>query len=190
MRIFIPWLYRDGINPDGKYKGCKKGEVIHMSYKIAIASSDEIHINETFGSAKVFHIYEVTDGTYVKSEVRNAEGEHEGAKESAYPAAGTQDNSQSFGSCGSKPDNGCGNGGCQGGHGGGCSGSEGASWKVELLSDCRCIVCKKIGFHVVKQLERRAIASFDVSCTVEEALTKISSYFQTVDAHQSLRKNS
>lgn len=50
-----------------------------MSYKIAVASSDGIHIDETFGSAKEFLIYEVTDEVYVKSEVRAAEQENPGA---------------------------------------------------------------------------------------------------------------
>lgn len=161
-----------------------------MSYKIAIASSDEIHINETFGSAKAFHIYEVTDGTYVKAEVRNVEDESEAVDEAVQPVqtVNKQENCQGSNTCGTN--NGCGNGGCGSNAGGGCSGSEGASRKVELVSDCRCIVCKKIGFHVQKQLERRAITSFDVSCSVEEALTKISSYFQKVDSHQSLRGSS
>lgn len=29
--------------------------------------------------------------------------------------------------------------------------------KVQLLSDCRCIVCKKIGFNIQKQLEKLAL---------------------------------
>lgn len=148
-----------------------------MSYKIAIASSDEIHIDESFGSAKVFHIFEVTDGTYVKSEDRIVVEETETPEK----AAVTQE------SCGNS--GGCGNNGCHT-RTGGCSGNEGTSSKVELISDCRCIVCKKIGFHVQKQLERRAITSFGVDCSVEEALNKISSYFQKVDTHQSLRGSS
>ena len=86
--------------------------------------------------------------------------------------------------------NGCGNGGCNSGSGGGCSGSGEVSRKVELVSDCRCVVCKKIGFHVQKQLERKAITSFDVACTVEEALQKITVYFHKVDTHQSFRRAS
>lgn len=145
-----------------------------MSYKIAIASSDEINIDETFGAAGVFHIYEVTGGTYVKSEVRTVEKTEQPGKQS-----GSQE------SCGTS--GGCGSGGCHNGPGGGCAGSGEVSEKVQLVSDCRCVVCKKIGFNVQKQLERRAITSFDVSCTVEEALTKISTYFDKVDSHQSLR---
>lgn len=137
-----------------------------MSYKIAVASSDEVTIDETFGSAKVFHIYEVTENGYVKSEERVVVEGEDGCKTAS--------------ACGSK-------GGCHNGQGGGCSGQGDASGKIELVSDCRCVVCKKIGFHVQKQLERRAITFFDVDCSVEEALTKISSYFKKVDGHQSLR---
>ena len=155
-----------------------------MSYKIAVVSSDGIHIDETFGSAKEFLIYEVTDETYVKSEVRAVEEVGGVTTEAAQP----QKESVLQECCGNT--NGCGNGGCNSGSGGGCSGSGEVSRKVELVSDCRCVVCKKIGFHVQKQLERKAITSFDVACTVEEALQKITVYFHKVDTHQSFRRAS
>ena len=41
-----------------------------MSYRIAVASSDEKQIDESFGSAKRFIIYEVTDGIYKRLEER------------------------------------------------------------------------------------------------------------------------
>ena len=96
------------------------------------------------------------------------------------PPVKNEEGCKTASACGSK-------GGCHNGQGGGCSGQGDASGKIELVSDCRCVVCKKIGFHVQKQLERRAITFFDVDCSVEEALTKISSYFKKVDGHQSLR---
>lgn len=146
-----------------------------MSYKIAIASSSGSIIDETFGSAKVFTIYEVIDGEYHKLEERAVDKEE--INGGATPES-VQDECN--------PQNGCGTGnGCSGGAGGGCGGSGEISAKVELISDCRCIVCKKIGFHVQKQLERKAISFFDVSCAVEEALSKISNYFSSVDNHQS-----
>lgn len=147
-----------------------------MSYKIAIASSDEVNINETFGAAKEFYIYEITDNGYSKIETRQAIDNS------------IKENNKQIGEV-CKDKNSCSSSGCNGGAGGGCSGNGEVSWKVELISDCRCIVCKKIGFNVQKQLERRAITSFDVSCTIEEALIKISTYFRKIDAHQSLRKN-
>lgn len=144
-----------------------------MSYKIAIASSDGIHIDETFGSAEEFYIFEVTDEHYGKAEIRSIR------KESTEETA--------EGGCGNL--NGCRQGGCHGGAGGGCSGKEGESDKVNQLADCRCVVCKKIGFHIQKQLERKAITAFDVTCTIEEALEKITTYFYKVDTHQTLRGN-
>lgn len=138
-----------------------------MSYKIAIASSDEKNINETFGSAKSFTIYEVTDGVYSESEKRIFQSE----------ATENLSNNCNSTSCGSS--NGCGSG---------CGGQSDASSKVELISDCRAVVCKKIGFHIQKQLERKAISAFDVSCCIEEALSKITNYYSRIDRHESLRK--
>ena len=43
-----------------------------MSYKIAIASFDDEIINETFGSAKSFLIYEVINGVYKKQKKESA----------------------------------------------------------------------------------------------------------------------
>jgi predicted Fe-Mo cluster-binding NifX family protein len=128
-----------------------------MSYKIAIASSDEINIDESFGAAERFIIYEVDKDHYEKVEERKIEGFKK--------------------KCNS---NGCGTQS-------GCGGNSQHSEKVQLIEDCRCIVCKKIGFPVQKQLERKAISAFDVSCTIEEALQKISLYFKRVDGHQTLR---
>ncbi|MCM1228176.1 MAG: hypothetical protein NC320_12300 [Clostridium sp.] len=72
--------------------------------------------------------------------------------------------------------------------GSGCGGNGEASAKVELVADCRAVVCKKIGFNIQKQLERKAISSFDVNCSVKEALDKISAYYSRIDRHESLRK--
>lgn len=154
-----------------------------MSYKIAIASSDGISIDESFGSAKGFHIFEVTEDGYSKAEFREAVEPLNDSNEKEKQEAKTS-GEEDIGSAAK-----CSSEGCHGGAGGGCSGNGEVSWKVELISDCRCIVCKKIGFHVQKQLERRAITSFDVECAVEDALTRISFYFQKVDNHQSLRGN-
>lgn len=146
-----------------------------MSYKIAVASSDGLQIDETFGSAKKFIIYEVTDGIYRRLEER-AFCEEKTYNDDVSAADGC--NPQV--SC--KTEGGCGNG-----TGSGCGGAGETSAKVELVSDCRCIVCKKIGFHIQKQLERKAISAFDVTCPVEEALEKIAYYFSRMDNHESLR---
>lgn len=139
-----------------------------MSYKIAIASSDGGNVNETFGSAGSFIIYEVTDGVYQKAEERIFQSE----KSDIVP-----NNCSNSKSCGSS-------GGC----GSGCGGQGEASAKVELIADCRAVVCKKIGFHIQKQLERKAISAFDVSCTIDEALSKITAYYSRIDNHESLRR--
>lgn len=146
-----------------------------MSYKIAVASSDGKQIDETFGSAGRFIIYEVAGDVPKKLEER--EFDNKEADQDAVSAL-----------AGCNPSGGCGNaggGGC--GAGGGCGGAGEVSAKVELISDCRCIVCRKIGFHIQKQLEQRAISAFDVNCSVEEALEKISYYFGRMDNHKSLR---
>ena len=156
-----------------------------MSYKIAVASSDGIQIDETFGAAKRFLIYEVEDGVYRRLEERAAD-------EDKTDRRGTSQESSFQNACNAKSacnaesachaESGCGNG-----TGGGCGGAGEASTKVELVSDCRCVVCKKIGFHIQKQLERKAISAFDVTCPVAEALEKISYYFTRMDNHESLR---
>ena len=133
-----------------------------MAYKIAIASSDGKNVDLHFGAAQSFLIYEVEDnGSFSEQEKRDV------------PETAESSN----GSCGN------GGAGCHG-NGGGCGQGAGISPKVELIGDCRCVVAAKIGFNVVKQLERKAIASFDVETTVQEALEKITKYFYSVDNHK------
>lgn len=139
-----------------------------MSYKIAVASSDGKNINETFGMAKSFIIYEVTDSVYRQLEERVYHPQK---------ADAILNSCNNSGGCGSS--NGCVSG---------CDGQGYVSSKVELISDCRVVVCKKIGFNIQKQLERKAISVFDVSCTTEEALNKITAYYSRIDKHESLRK--
>lgn len=144
-----------------------------MSYKIAVASSDGKQIDETFGSASGFMIYEVSDGGYQKLEKRVFTRKESAEGSKTDPS-------------GCRTTDGCAGDGCHN-SAGGCGGQDGASAKVELVADCRCVVCQKIGFPIQKQLERRAISAFDVSCSVEEALDKISFYFGRIDNHESLR---
>lgn len=147
-----------------------------MSYKIAIASSDRIHLNVNFGAAAEFLIYEVSDGGECKLlEIRNVHKEEE----------------NDIPSCQGGANNGC-QGGCAGDGlaGSACGlGQNGSavSPRVELLGDCRCILCKKVGFYIQKQLEKKAIVTFDVEGEIVEALQKITQYFHRVDHHQSLR---
>ena len=136
-----------------------------MSYKIAVATSDEINVDETFGQAKRFIIYEACGKTYKKIEERDVEDGF--VVEGKAPA-------------------GCGSGsGCGGG--GGCGGNREVSFKISSLFDCRAVVCKKIGVSVQKQFEKKAISYFDVSCPIEEALDKITFYYNRIDNHVLLR---
>ncbi len=152
-----------------------------MAYLIAVASSDEVNVDLTFGAAEGFTIYEVEGTSYRKKEYRQvpaeAEEETSGTDISKLDSCSGEENDTGSG-CGT-------GGGC--GAGGGC-GHGGAQPKVELISDCRSLVCKKIGFQAQKQLEKKQIASFDVSCSVEDALTKISTYFDKLDNHKPYRR--
>ncbi|WP_044916988.1 NifB/NifX family molybdenum-iron cluster-binding protein [Butyrivibrio sp. WCE2006] len=146
-----------------------------MAYLIAVASSDDVNVDLTFGAAAGFTIYEVEGTSYRKKEYRQVPNESNSADVGG----------NGYG-CGGGNEAGCGTGGgC--GAGGGC-GHGGAQPKVELISDCRSLVCKKIGFQAQKQLEKKQIASFDVSCSVEDALTKISTYFDKLDNHKPYRR--
>ena len=133
-----------------------------MAYKIAVGSSDGINVDLKFGAAEEVLIYEVEGTEYKVSETRRV-------KTSDEPPAPAADCGS--GSCGS---------GC-GGNGHGCSGGAEIEGKTDLLSDCRCIVFAKIGFQAQKHLERKRISSFDVSCTIEEALQKITAYYAKLD---------
>ena len=136
-----------------------------MSYKIAIASSDGVVIDRSFGETEKFWIAEVDDnGTYRVAEVRQPVNEN-GSKSriEAVPARSQ--------GCGSRT--GCGSG---------------ASPKSLLVQDCRCLMCTKIGFQVYKELEKKAISVFEIDCKIEDALKKVIQYYGKVDRHQSLRK--
>ena len=122
-----------------------------MSYKIAVATTDEIHVDQTFGAASGFVIYEVENGTARKSEYREY-----------VPSAETQTAGEPV-RCG-------GNGN-----------ADTHEAKSALVSDCRCVVCTKIGMHVQKNLQLKAISAFDVQCTVAEALDKLTAYYHKID---------
>lgn len=148
-----------------------------MAYKIAIASSDGVNVDVHFGAAESFLIYSVDDDrNFSFEEKRSVPKDSDGANS----GTGCDGNSQG--------QSGCGDGsGCHG-NGGGCGGSGGSSGKVNVISDCRSIVAARIGFNVQKQLERKAISSFDVETTIQQALEKITEYFYKVDNHITLKK--
>jgi len=136
-----------------------------MGYKIAVGTSDGENIDLKFGEVAAFHIYEVEGKSYHLQEIRPA--------------------GEETGTCGTT---GCASGGCSGdGHG--CSGPNEILGRVEKIADCRCIVCKKIGFQAQKQFEKKAISVFDIDCPIKEALEKISGYYDKIDRHESIRRS-
>lgn len=147
-----------------------------MSYKIAVASTDGKSIDVSFGGAAGFLIYEVgEDKQYHFIETREwkePEGQSEVCQEQAGGCGGQQPSCGQGGGCGS---------------GGGCGGGGAEIPKLSLVKDCRCVLCRKIGFQVRKQLEKKAITAFDIEYDITGALDKIVAYFDRVDNHQTLR---
>lgn len=165
-------------------------------YKIAVATTDGSTVDLSFGAAKAFSIYEVNgeEQTFRFAEKRvyeepaddGSESEQGGERADGQTDSATPSGCGSQAGCGSAQGADCGSGnGC--GSGGGCGGNGKPIPKLEQLSDCRCILAKKIGHQVQKQMEKKAMVGFDVDYDVEESLTKIVSYFNKVDHHQSLR---
>lgn len=139
-----------------------------MAYKIAIGTSDGVNVDLKFGQVTEFTIYTVEGTSYEVLETRTVPTEE-------------------VVTCGGSS-SGCSNGGCSGG-GNGCNGSSDVVNKVALISDCRAVVCSKIGFQAQKQFEKKAISVFDIECSVKDALDKISFYYNKLDNRQSLRSN-
>lgn len=129
-----------------------------MAYRIAVASSDHIHIDTGFGEAKEFIIYEVEGTEYAESGIRKVP-DH------------TEDEAVA-GGC--REGEGCGHGGCRG------------SRRVDMLSDTRCVICSVIGSGVQKMLSRKGISSFDIEGSIDETLEKIITYISKIDNHISL----
>ncbi len=139
-----------------------------MSYKIAIGSSDGMNVDLKFGEVSKFLIYEVDEEIKLLEERIVSE-------------------EKTSSQCGDRKGCGGSGNGCDG-QGNACGGPEDVISRVSIISDCRSVVCKKIGFQAQKQFEKKAISVFDVECSVAEALEKISFYFGKIDNHESLRK--
>ena len=168
-----------------------------MTYKIAVASSDGITVDGAFGEVTEFRIYQVEGELYTQVEYRKMpEPFIQKPEDTSAQRADSTDQQNCCGQDSEHTEAGCCGGqdsnpteaGCCGGHGGhggcGCGTPDGSSIRIEALSDCRSIVCKKIGPHAKKLLERKAIAAFDVDCSVEDALKKIIFYYNRMDRHK------
>ena len=139
-----------------------------MAYKIAVGSSDEKNVDLKFGEVSEFIIYEVENEEIHLLEKRKVR-ENEANIECNASGAG------------------CDSSGCSG-NGNGCGGPTNVIGKVEALADCRCVVCKKVGFQAQKQFEKKAISVFDVDCEVKEALEKITFYYNKLDKHEAFSR--
>ncbi|MGN0343159.1 MAG: NifB/NifX family molybdenum-iron cluster-binding protein [Roseburia sp.] len=144
-----------------------------MAYKIAIGSSDGVHVDLKFGEVKEFRIYEINGEQIELLEIRPVNAGEEITEKA------------DSGACKSS---GCGDGGC-GGNGTGCGGPSDVIDRVAAIADCRCVVCKKVGFQAQKQFEKKAISVFDVECEVQEALNRITYYYGKIDRHESFKAN-
>ncbi len=146
-----------------------------MSYRIAYASSDGKNIDIHFGEAEKFYVALVEDLSIVSTEER------------FYDASSADEvQEEKTAGCGKPGGCTCAGGGGNG-SGGGCGGHGESSPKVKLLEDVRAVVCKRIGAGIKKQLEKKAVAAFDVDCSVEEALGKIIFYYSRIDSHTAFR---
>ena len=177
-----------------------------MSYKVAIASTDGINVDAHFGGASSFLIYEVNaDGSYENIEERIVPGSNKDINSDSIISlkeigngCGSSSDCTSSQNCSSNSDcssnSGCGseNGsesGSGASNGGGCGGHSDSKIdaNVSLITDCRCLLCNKVGAGAERQLGRKAITAFQVDYKIEDALAKIINYYTKIDNHISLR---
>ncbi len=151
-----------------------------MAYYIAVGSSNGENVDLKFGETDRFYIYRVEEKTIALQEVRKVENTSSSEAETLPQECGDPV------PCGDAGKTSCSSSGCSG-NGHGCGGGEAVIGKVALIEDCRCVVCKKVGFQAQKQFERKAISVFDVDISVKDALDKITSYYFKIDNRQSLR---
>lgn len=173
-----------------------------MSYKIAIASNDGVYVNAHFGSSLSFHIIEVNDdGSYVFKEERIVSD----IAEQKNNVTSCENRNDSINSCSNnlcENNSKCGHKiipsseierksscntdscySCGGGHS-----DAKIEQRVSLISDCRCLLCKKIGPSAERMLGRKAISTFAIDYKIDDALAKIIDYYTKMDNHISLRK--
>ena len=118
-----------------------------MGYKVAVATSDGIHIDLHFGQTEEFTIYQVLeDGSYEQMESRQVVIAQECSKQSA---------------------SGC----------GGCGNKKSKNERVSLIEDCRCVLCARCGIGTETELGKRNISSFVIEQRIDEALPKIIRYY-------------
>lgn len=152
-----------------------------MSYKIAVASSDGVKIDLHFGNTNEFTIVNVNDdGSLHVSETRRVseQDSHDTHDETSDANIPCKNSSGSNSGCGNHSSGGCGTG----------HSDSKIEARVNTISDCRCLLCNKIGPGAERQLERKAITTFQIDLSLEDALVKIIEYYTKLDNHVSLRK--
>ncbi len=147
-----------------------------MAYNIAVGTSDGVNVDLKFGEAQSVYIYEADENGFRFKEIREVADKNETVQNNEVTQSGCADKS------GCTPGNGC----KGGGHG--CGGPDGLEEKIKAVSDCRCVVFKKVGFQAQKQLERKTISVFDIEIAIDDALAKITDYYKKIDNHDSFRR--
>ena len=159
-----------------------------MAYKIAVGSSDGAHVNLKFGEVSSFLIYEVDGLKFKLLEEREVKKENESNDiDNKQQDAANANYGSSTQNCGSQSGCGSAGNGC-GGNGKGCNGASDVTEKIAVINDCRCVLCKKVGFQAQKQFEKKAIVVFDIELDIDSAITKIADYFDKVDNHKLNKK--
>ncbi len=130
-----------------------------MAYKIAVISQDGKTTDTSFGSSNEFLIYNIDEEKIEFIETRIWDTEFAS-------------------NCGENKSQ------CK------CGGNNippHIKAKIEVLKDCRCLICKKIGDNADRHLQRSAITVFAIEGEVEEIIKKIVNYYEKMDNHISLR---
>jgi predicted Fe-Mo cluster-binding NifX family protein len=117
-----------------------------MSYKIAAATTNGENIDQHFGSAEVFWVYEISD-----------EGEPQSTEKRIVGVGADEPSSDLPEEENSGCDSGCGK--AQGGCGGGAKKASPRIQKaVELLCDCEYLLAVKIGAGAENALKTRGVS--------------------------------
>jgi len=138
-----------------------------MSIKIAVGSSNGIVIDQHFGSATKFYIFELLgDGNSEFIETREVETEVVGLTP-------TTCNDNVNKGCNSGGNLGCGSGCHSGGHD-----EDGLIGKINLILDCQATLVNQVGKGAEKLLLKNGISAFEAKGSIEKAFSKLYIYYK------------
>lgn len=125
--------------------------------KIAVATSDGVHIDQEFGKTSEFYIYEKSEegtdkGRFVLKEKRSVSEAEIGSQ------CGCREQKEKVCVCGGEA-------------------SLQLVSRVDLIADCICVLCRHIGPGAEKLLDKRAVSVFSIDIPLEEALQKLAQYY-------------